>query len=91
MTELDALMIKRLLESFPDCLDSRSKQVIEMRYALNGNEKKTLQRIGDMFGVCRERVRQIERRALRRLKHPSRLKKILEMQRGIASGPGELC
>ena len=75
MIELDAPTIKQLLDLFPDCLDPRSKQVLEMRYGFNG-EKKTLQQIGDMFGVCRERIRQIERKALRRLKHPSRLGKV---------------
>ena len=76
MINLDDLTIKLILDAFPDCLDPRAKQVIELRYGLNGNQIKTLQQIGDMFGVCRERVRQIERDAIRKLKHPSRLKKI---------------
>jgi RNA polymerase primary sigma factor len=74
MIELDAPAIKQILDLFPDCLDPRAKQIIEMRFGLNGNPKKTLQQIGDMFGICRERVRQIERKALRKIKHPSRLK-----------------
>lgn len=76
MIELDAVTIRRILEACPDCLDARAKQVLEMRYGLNGGQKKTLQQIGDMVGVCRERIRQIERKALRKLKHPSRLGKI---------------
>jgi RNA polymerase primary sigma factor len=74
MIELDAPTIKKILDLFPDCLDPRSKQVIEMRFGLNGNSKKTLQQIGDIYGVCRERIRQIEKKALRKLKHPSRLR-----------------
>lgn len=80
MIELDASVIKQMLDLFPKCLNKRSKQVIEMRYGLNGNSKKTLQQIGGVFGVCRERIRQIEKKAIRKLKHPSRLNKILETQ-----------
>jgi len=77
INEIEPAKIKQLIDLFPDCINDRSKQVINMRYGLNGNPKKTLQQIGDIFGVCRERVRQIEKRALRKLKHPSRLKKVL--------------
>ena len=63
--------IKQIISLFPDCLSEREKQVIDMRY---GESKKTLQQIGDMFGVTRERIRQIVRKALRKLRHPSRLK-----------------
>lgn len=80
MFELDASVIEQILELFPKCLNIRSKQIVEMRYGLNGNSKNTLQQIGDMFGVCRERIRQIEKKAIRKLKHPSRLNKILETQ-----------
>jgi len=69
MIELDALTIKKILDAFPDCLDPRAKQIIEMRFGLNGNPKKTLQQIGDIYGVCRERIRQIEKKALRKIKH----------------------
>jgi RNA polymerase primary sigma factor len=86
--KLDVLTIKQILDAYPDCLDSREKQVIDLRFRITVNSRKTLQQIGDMFGVCRERVRQIERKALRKLRHPSRLKKILEIQRGIACGSG---
>mgnify|MGYP001453053134 CR=1 FL=1 len=77
MIELDAPTIQRILNLSPDCLDSRSRQIVEMRYGINGNPKKTLQKIGDMFGVCRERVRQIERKALRKIRHASRRKSII--------------
>ena len=76
MIKLDAPMIKKILDLFPDCLDPREKQIIEGRYGFNGKPRKTLQQLGDIFGVCRERIRQIERKALRKLKHPSRLKMI---------------
>jgi RNA polymerase primary sigma factor len=72
MIELDASAISRILGAFPDCLDPREKQVIEMRFGLADNPKKTLQQIGGILGVSRERVRQLEKRAIRKLSHPSR-------------------
>ncbi len=74
MVELNEDLIDKLIKIFPDCLDQIEKQVIEKRYCINGESKRTLQQIGDMLGVSRERVRQIERKALRKLKHPSRMK-----------------
>ena len=76
MIELNTPIIKQILDKFPDCLDPRAKQVIEMRYGINGGKSETLQKIADSLGVSRERVRQIEKRALRKLTHPSRLKKL---------------
>ena len=77
MIKMDVAAIKQILDAFPDCLTPRSKQIIELRYGLLGGKPKTLQQIGDMFGISRERVRQIERKVLRKLKHPSRLKQVL--------------
>ena len=74
MIELDAPAIKQILDLFPDCLDPRAKQIVEMRFGLNGDPKRTLQQIGDIYGVCRERIRQIERKALRKIKYSSRVK-----------------
>ena len=59
-------------------LPAREKKVIEMRYGLNGNLEMTLEDIGDMMGVGRERIRQIEAKALRRLRHPTRARKLVE-------------
>ncbi|MFA6169396.1 MAG: sigma factor-like helix-turn-helix DNA-binding protein [Candidatus Margulisiibacteriota bacterium] len=70
---IDSLLIKKELLVY---LSPRERQIIEMRYGLLDGREMTLQAIGDVFGVCRERIRQIERKALRKLKHPSRLKKI---------------
>ena len=76
MTEINSTVIKQIIEMFPDCLGDREKQVIKMRYGLDDGIKQTLQQIGDRYGVCRERVRQIEKKALRKLKHPARIKKL---------------
>lgn len=72
--ERDPEIIEQMLDLFPDCLDQRERQIIEARFGLFDGVKKTLQRIGDELGVSRERVRQIEKRALRKLTHPSRIK-----------------
>ena len=76
MIELDASAISRILGAFPDCLDPRERQVIEMRLGLGGGPILTLQHIGDTLGISRERVRQLEKRSLRKLLHPTRLRKL---------------
>ena len=53
-------------------LTEREKEVISMRFGLNGDVPKTLEAIGSTFGVTRERIRQIENSALRKLKNPKR-------------------
>jgi len=76
MIELNASIIKQILDKFPDCLDPRARQIIEMRYGINGGKIETLQKIANSLGVSRERIRQIEKKAIRKLMHPSRLKKL---------------
>ena len=49
------------------CLPERDQQVLSLRYGLNGDKPKTLNEVGRQYGLCRERVRQIERRALQKL------------------------
>lgn len=66
-----------LLEHLEDSLKlltPREEQVLRLRYGLGGEEIRTLEEIGDMFGVSRERVRQIEQKGLRKLRHPTRSK-----------------
>ncbi len=55
-------------------LTERERQVIEMRFGLNDGKDHTLEEVGREFGVTRERIRQIEAKALRKLRHPSRSK-----------------
>lgn len=64
--------INKILES----LNPREQEVIKLRYGLGGKNPMTLEDVGKKFGVTRERVRQIEGKALRKLKHPSRGKRI---------------
>ncbi|HHU22163.1 MAG TPA: sigma-70 family RNA polymerase sigma factor [Clostridiales bacterium] len=53
-------------------LNERERKVLEMRFGLNGQEPQTLESVGNHFGVTRERIRQIEAKALRKLRHPTR-------------------
>src|SRR5436305_155281 len=60
------------LEGMLDSLGGRERQVIELHYGLDGAEDRTISQIGDALGVSRERIRQIEAKALRKLRHLSR-------------------
>jgi len=66
--ELIEETVHKELESMLDVLDQREKEIIKMRYGLNGEEPKTLEEVGEKLGISRERVRQLEQRALKKLK-----------------------
>lgn len=74
--------LRNKLEYTLDTLDDRSKDVLIKRFGLNGQEPMTLEEIGEIYNVTRERIRQIESKALRRLRHPSRTKKIKDYCEG---------
>ena len=65
-------MLQRQLEMLLDSLSEREAGVIRMRFGLGDGMPKTLDQIGDTFGVTRERIRQIESKTMAKLRHPSR-------------------
>lgn len=71
-------LLKEQIEEVLNTLSEREKGVLQLRYGLNGREKKTLEEVGKEFNVTRERARQIEKKALRKLSHPSRANKLLD-------------
>lgn len=69
-------MLKENVEEVLEALSDREAKVLRMRFGLNDNKMMTLEEVGKQFGVTRERIRQIEAKALRKLKHPSRRKRL---------------
>lgn len=69
-------MLRENIEEVLGALSDREAKVLRMRFGLQGNKTMTLEEVGKKFGVTRERIRQIEAKALRKLKHPSRRKKL---------------
>ncbi len=63
-------LLKEQLHAILDSLSTRERAVLEMRFGLRDGESHTLEEVGKAFGVTRERVRQIESKALRKLRHP---------------------
>ena len=59
-----------------DTLNEREARVLELRFGLEDGRSRTLEEVGKDFGVTRERIRQIEAKALRKLRHPNRSKKL---------------
>ena len=68
--------LKENIDEVFQTLSEREAKVLKMRFGLSGYRSMTLEEVGKEFGVTRERIRQIEAKALRRLKHPSRRKKL---------------
>lgn len=69
-------LLKENIEEVLASLSDREAKVLKMRFGLEGKNPMTLEEVGREFGVTRERIRQIEAKALRKLKHPSRRKKL---------------
>ena len=69
-------LLKEQLEDVLDTLTDREENVLRLRFGLDDGRNRTLEDVGKVFGVTRERIRQIEAKALRKLRHPSRSKQL---------------
>jgi RNA polymerase primary sigma factor len=71
-----AQLLREQLRTILNSLNFRERQVLEMRFGLKDGQSHTLEEVGQAFGVTRERIRQIEAKALRKLRHPLRSRKL---------------
>jgi len=71
-------LLHESIEEVLGSLDERESKVLSLRFGLVGETPKTLEEVGKIFNVTRERIRQIEAKALRKLRHPSRRKKLMD-------------
>lgn len=69
-------LLKEQLEEVLETLTEREENVLRLRFGLDDGRARTLEEVGKVFGVTRERIRQIEAKALRKLRHPSRSKRL---------------
>jgi len=69
-------MLKEELRNVLSTLTEREEKVLKLRFGLDDGQCRTLEEVGQIFGVTRERIRQIEAKALRKLRHPSRSRKL---------------
>ena len=74
-------LLREEIEQVLDSLTEREAAVLELRYGLSGGKPHTLEEVGEKFGVTRERIRQIETKAIRRLRHPTRSNKLRDYLR----------
>ncbi len=70
------LLLREQISEVLGSLTPREQRVLELRFGLDDGRARTLEEVGQVFGVTRERIRQIEAKALRKLRHPSRSKKL---------------
>ncbi|HEY4694463.1 MAG TPA: RNA polymerase sigma factor RpoD [Candidatus Nanoarchaeia archaeon] len=74
--QASAELLKAHLSEVLDTINDREKKVLKLRFGLEDGRQRTLEEVGKEFGVTRERIRQIEAKALRKLRHPTRSKKL---------------
>jgi len=74
--EASFTMLREQLDEVLTTLTDREQKVLRLRFGLDDGRARTLEEVGQRFGVTRERIRQIEAKTLRKLRHPSRSKKL---------------
>ncbi len=84
------LLKERLYQAMAECLNSREEKVLRLRYGLDDGRMRTLEEVGKEFDVTRERIRQIEAKAIRKLRHPTRSKMLGDYRdTSITMGPSD--
>ncbi|MGL4524261.1 MAG: sigma-70 family RNA polymerase sigma factor [Spirochaetia bacterium] len=78
MDKLDFEELQHCIQDALSSLSDKEAQVIEFRFGLNGNKSLSLKQIGEKFGLTKERIRQIEKTAIEKLRHPNRSKRLME-------------
>jgi RNA polymerase primary sigma factor len=73
-----AKLLREKIEEVLDTLPSRESRILRLRFGLDNGHNYTLEEVGQKFGLTRERIRQIESKALRRLRHPRRSRQLKE-------------
>ena len=76
-------LLKEQVEAVLDSLTGRERRVLQLRFGLEDGRARTLEEVGKEFNVTRERIRQIEAKALRKLRHPSRSRKLKDYLEGV--------
>lgn len=76
LTTYNLIEMKSAIADVLDTLTPREKRVLQLRFGLDGEAEKTLEQVGNVFGVTRERIRQIEAKAIRKLQHPKRRRRL---------------
>ena len=76
LEETTRVLLNEQLSEALSTLTRREEEVLRLRYGLTDGRARTLEEVGQIFHVTRERIRQIEAKALRKLKHPTRSRKL---------------
>lgn len=76
--QLEEKTLLAMLHGFVDCLEVRERSILKLRFGLDGGDEKTLEEIGDRFGLTRERIRQLQNEAL------SKLRRMIEDREALA-------
>jgi RNA polymerase primary sigma factor len=71
--------LRQQLDAILETLTEREREVLCLRYGLTDGQPRTLEEVARFFNVTRERIRQIEQKSLKKLKHPSRIKPLKDM------------
>ena len=83
-------MLSNSINEIMETLLPRERRIIELRYGLNGDIEKSLTETGKYLDVSKERIRQIEMKAMRKLRHPYRYKYLIPYKEALEVGNGEL-